>query len=106
MKRRCLALATVLLASGPMSFVRAQEAVRTAPSHPTNLSVEILSDTKGADLSSYIRTMLPPIKARWSSLVTETKQQPSREPDETVISLTISSDGHISAMKLEHSTGS
>jgi len=102
MKRSCFALAIVLLASSLMSSMRAQEAVRTVPA---NLAVEILSDTQGADLSSYIRAMLPSLKTRWSSLVAETKQPPLHQPDETVISLTIAPDGHVSAMKLEHSSG-
>ena len=104
MKRSCFALAIVLACSLSGS-VQAQEAVRVTPSHPTNLSVEILSDTKGADVSPYLRTMLPPLKARWMSLVADAKQPPMREPGETVIGVTIAPDGHVSAMKLEHSTG-
>ncbi len=104
MKRSCLALSIVLLAPTLTHRAHAQEAAPETESHTITLSVDILSDTKGVDLAPYMRATLSAIKNQWQPLVAQAEHQPLRAPDETVISLTIAPDGHISAMKLEHST--
>jgi TonB family protein len=105
MKRSYLALAIVLLAPSLTHSARAQEVAPETASHSITLSVDILSDTMGADLAPYMRTTLSAIKNQWQPLVEQAGQQHLHTPDETVISLTIAPDGHVSAMKLVHSTG-
>ena len=106
MNRLWLALAVVLLARASLtSHANAQLAAPAASSQGFNLSTDILSDTKGADVSPYIRTTLSAIKSHWLPLVAHADQPPLRAPDETAISLTIAPDGHLIQMKMEHSTG-
>ncbi len=106
MNRLWLALAVVLLARASLtSHANAQLAAPAASSQGSNLSTDILSDTKGADVSPYIRTTLSAIKSHWLPLVAHADQPPLRAPDETAISLTIAPDGHLIQMKMEHSTG-
>lgn len=104
MNRSWFALAIVLIAPTLTNLTHAQEAAPATLSPGSNLSVDILSDTKGADLTSYMKTTLTAIKNQWEPLVAQVEHQPLSTADETVISLTIAPDGHVSAMKLEHST--
>jgi hypothetical protein len=85
-----------------MHSAYAQEIPFVAESHATNLSVEILSDTKGADLSPYLKTVVSEVRSHWLALVATPGQQAI--PDETIISLTIAPNGQVSAMHLDHPT--
>ncbi len=68
----------------------------------TNLSAELLSDSKGADLSPYMRSILSDLKTRWRLLAPNAERQSVSPSDETAISFTIASDGKVSATHLDH----
>jgi hypothetical protein len=85
-----------------MHYSSAQETPFVAEMNQTHLGIEFLSDTKGADLSPYMKTVATELKSHWLPPVATPGQQ--AKPDKTVISLTIAPDGKISAMHLDHST--
>jgi TonB family protein len=68
-----------------------------------NLNLDILSDTNGANLSPYIKTLASDLKKHWLPLA-NTANQPPLKQQETAIDITIAPDGHIQAMQLEDST--
>jgi len=102
MKRQWRSLPAALLTSILMHAAHAQLVAPAAPS--TNLSAEVLSDTKGVDLSPYMRSVLSDLKSRWLPLVAEIGHQHFSTPDETAISFTIAPDGKVSSMHLDHPT--
>jgi TonB family protein len=69
-----------------------------------SLGVDLLSDTKGIDMSSYTRTLISDLKKHWTPLATDGPTQPLKSQEETLITLSIAPDGHISAMQIEDST--
>ena len=101
MKLRGSSFAAALFTSILMHMGYAQLA--PPPTPLTNLSVEILSDTKGVDLSPYLKKTLSDLKTHWL-LLAPNGERPSVSPDEPAISFTIASDGKISAMHLDHVT--
>jgi TonB family protein len=67
------------------------------------LGVDVLSDTNGTNLDSYMKVLVSDIRKRWVSVVTQMADQPNTKHEETVISLTIAPDGRVLAMRLESS---
>ena len=102
MRRSWHVFSLTLLMSCLMHSAYAQEIPFVAPSHATNLSVEILSDTKGVDISPYMKTIVSEVRSHWQPPVATPGQQAI--PDETIISLTIAPNGQVSAMHLDHPT--
>jgi TonB family protein len=68
------------------------------------LGVEILSDTEGVDFGPYMRQAIPMIKASLIRLLPEEARTPANLQGATVIRITISADGKISAMHLDESS--
>jgi len=102
MKLRWRSLAAALFTA---MLVHAGNAQLVTPAPPsTNLSVEVLSDTKGADLSPYMRSVFSDLKTRWRLLAPNAERQSVSPSDETAISFTVASDGKVSAMHLDHAT--
>jgi TonB family protein len=81
-----------------------QQLPPATPSHASGLRVEILSDTQGADISPYIRTIVSDIRSHWLPLVAKASVQTPSGADDTIISFSIAPNGQVSAMKMEHST--
>jgi hypothetical protein len=102
MKLRWRSFSVALLTSMLMHTGHAQLITPAAPL--TDLSAELLSDTKGADLSPYMRSVFSDLKTRWLLLAPNAERRPVPPSDETVISFTIASDGKVSAMHLDHAT--
>lgn len=85
--------------------VSSQEIKTNATPNPLPQGVEILSDTRGVDLGPYVRSTLAAIKKNWVPLIPE-KARPGGPLDgETIIRLTMSADGKITAMHLDKSSG-
>lgn len=101
MKLRWRSLSVVLLTSMLMPVGSAQ--LLDTPKPLTNFSVEVLNDTKGVDLTPYMKGVLSELKTRWL-LLAPNAHQSSSPSDEPVISLTIASNGKISAMHLDRAT--
>ena len=95
-------LPIALLASFLVPSIDGQKTAHAAS--PSRVEVELLSDTKGADLSTYLRTVASELKRKWSPSVANHERNSGSEPQQAVISLTIASDGHLSAMHLDQET--
>jgi TonB family protein len=95
--------ALVLCSIMPAYSQEGAPAVMPPPSGLT-VSVEILSDTTGVDLSPYMRILISDLKKHWLPLANAAANHPLIKPQETVIDMTISPDGHILAMRVEDST--
>jgi TonB family protein len=65
------------------------------------LSLDLLSDPDGANISPYVRNLISDLRKHWLPLVTELASRPLPKPQETLISLMIAPDGRVLAMKLE-----
>jgi TonB family protein len=106
MKKLLRFLSISLLAPCLITAAYAQATARALPPHPSDmkLSVELLSDTNGANIDSYMKNLISDLRKHWVPLVTEAAKQPLLKQQETLISFTIGSDGHIVAMQLEDST--
>jgi len=103
MKRPLSFLSIALLASCLIAPTYAQTAANELLPDPSNLrvGVDLLTDTNGINMTSYMKTLISALKERWTPLVTS---QPTKNREETVIDFTIAPDGHIFAMRLEDST--
>lgn len=73
----------------------------SASSAPT---VEVLSDTHGADLSPFIRQAIGLIYKNWTALLPEEAKPPQSKQGESAIRIKILPDGRIGAMWLDSST--
>lgn len=84
----------------------AQQLNQTVPDKEPQLSqgVEILSDTKGADLQPYLKGVLHEIYEQWMPLVPADARPPESQQGMTRIRITINRDGTIAAMRLDGST--
>ncbi len=101
------ALLSVLI-STPLC-IRPASAQSTAAPHSvdpanTQVSVDILSDRGGVDLSPYLQHLVDALNRRWRPLLKEAASTPVSGQQETVIGVTILSDGHLGAMKLVSSS--
>ena len=103
MRRSWHVFTLALLTSCLMHSAHAQEIPFVAEVHATHMGIEILSDTKGTDLSPYLKTVASELKSHWLPPVAAPGQQQAK-PDETLISLTIAPNGQVSAMHLDHPT--
>jgi len=83
----------------------AQETAHALPPQTSGMKLgfELLTDTNGKDIAPYIKELSSGLKKHWLALGTEAEKQPLLKQEETVIDLTIASDGHLSAMRLENS---
>jgi TonB family protein len=86
-------------------LIQPASAQATAHAVPTQspdlkLSVDVLSDTGGVNLAPYVRNLVSDLRKHWSSQATQSNQ-PSPKQQETVLTLTIATNGQLSAMKLE-----
>ena len=80
-------------------------AQKAAPQTPVlKLSVGMLSDTGGVDVSPYMKSMVSDLRKSWFRLAVDTANQPLTKKEETTITFGIAPDGTVSAMKLDDST--
>jgi hypothetical protein len=103
MKKLLCFLSFALLAPCLMTSAYAQTTTPAIPpqSSDLKLGVDLLSDTNGADLGPYMRTLIADLKKHWLPPAAEfTNQTPSKQ-EETLLRFTIAPDGQISAMRLE-----
>ena len=102
MRRSWHVFSLALLMSCLMHSAYAQETPFVAELNQTHMGFEILSDTKGVELSPYLKTVGSDVRSHWHPPVATQGQQ--AKPDETTISLTIAPNGQVSAMHLDHPT--
>src|SRR5882757_9980745 len=97
-----IALLTPFLTTPPHALAKAH----TIPPQPSEmkLSVELLTDTNGANIDLYMRNLISDLRKHWLPLASEAANHPLVKQEETVLSLSIGSDGRILAMQLEGST--
>ena len=81
--------------------VFAQKAAPAVASDGPTVGVEILSDTQGANLNPYMKAMISDLKSRWLSEIRTGRS--ANQAGESIVSLTIDSDGHLSALHLDQS---
>jgi TonB family protein len=68
------------------------------------LSLELLSDTNGANIDPYVKSLISDLTKHWLPLAKEAVSERTKRPEETLIGFTIAPDGQILAMQLEDST--
>ena len=70
--------------------------------------IDLLSDTGGSNMNPYMKNLASTLRKNWLPLATEAANQPlpqnTSKQQETLITFTIASDGHISAMQSESPT--
>ncbi len=64
------------------------------------VSVDVLSDAGGVDLSPYLQHMVDALNRRWQPLLKAAAPGPITGQQETVIDVTILRDGHLRAVRL------
>ena len=96
----CLGCSALLL--GTLAF--AQTSTFPAPVQGANLSLEVLSDTGGANMNPYFEHLTKDLRQHWMPLLTAAEQEHPVKQAETVIDLTILPDGDLAAMRLASST--
>jgi TonB family protein len=86
----------------------ARQAQTKVPQQVENIdpfpTVEVLSDTHGADLNPYIRSAIGLIYKNWTALLPGEVKPPQSKQGESVIRIRILPDGRIGAMWLDSST--
>jgi TonB family protein len=99
-----LSVAALVLCSIMPAY--SQEAAPAVMPPPSGLSVnvDILSDTNGADLGPYMRTLISDLKKHWLAPAGAATNQPLLKQEDTIIDMTIAPDGHLLAMRVEDST--
>ncbi len=98
--RRFFAVALLVLFAA--ISLHGQETV-TPQTDPPRVQVQILTDTKGADLNVYIRTVLIDLKRHWS-VVAARDDKADSEAQKAAIIISIAPDGRLSTMRLEQPT--
>jgi TonB family protein len=99
-------LAVILFASCLITPAHAQATTQKAAPQPPvlKLSIDLLSDTGGVDVSPYVKSMVSDLRKSWLRLAVDTANQPLTKKEETTITFAIAPDGTVSAMKLDGST--
>jgi TonB family protein len=100
MKPSWCALPIALLVSSLPGLARGQEA-----SHANRSQVEILSDTRGVDLSPYMRTAISNLKSHWLASAQKVGHNSAGGAEQAIISFTIEPTGRTTSMVLEHPSG-
>ena len=75
-----------------------------APASQPALRVEILSDTRGADLQPYMRHLTSDLRQHWLALIPRDHLSPAADTAETGIAITITASGHLAEMHLDGAT--
>jgi len=112
MKHVSILLAAMCLACCPLVFAQDTPASTTSEPEPvegkphdkqidqTNLGkqfgpIDILSDTKGVDIHSYLNEMLPKIKTNWYKRIPDSARPPMRKKGKVSIGFRVMKDGEI-----------
>jgi TonB family protein len=66
-----------------------------------NVGVDLLSDTGGANFGPYAKTLISDVKRHWIQLMAERVGPSDMKQQETLIVVTIGSDGRVLAMRLD-----
>jgi TonB family protein len=105
MKKLLPFLSIILLAPCWIKPACAQPSAPAGPpqSPGLNLSMELLTDTDGANVDPYVKNLMSDLKKHWLPLASAANQPPLKQ-QETAIDITIGPGGHIQAMQLEDST--
>jgi TonB family protein len=106
MKRLLRFLSIALLTPCLITPAHAQATAPASWPQSSDLKVglELLTDTNGVNIDSYVKNLISDLKKHWLPLVKEAANQRPTKPEETTIGFTIGSDGSILAMQLEDST--
>lgn len=70
----------------------------------SNVGVDVLSDTNGADISPYMRTVISEVKEHWTPPADQATNHGSRKAAGTVITFSITPEGHVQTMSLMQPT--
>jgi TonB family protein len=99
-------LSLTLLTPFLMPHALAQATAHTSLPQPSDmkLGVELLTDTNGTYIDPYMKNLISDLRKHWLPLAREAANHPLVKQEETVLSLSIGPDGHLSAMQLEGST--
>jgi TonB family protein len=97
-------LAVILFAPCLITPAHAQTTKAASQSPVLKLSIDMLSDTGGVDVSPYMKSMVSDLRKQWLRLAADTANQPLTKKEETTITFGIAPDGTVSAMKLDGST--
>ena len=99
-------LAVILFASCLITAAHAQATAQKAVVQPPvlKLSVDMLSDTGGVNVNSYMKDMISDLRKQWLRLTADTANQPLTKKEETTITFGIAPDGTVSSMALNGST--
>jgi TonB family protein len=94
-------LAVIPLVPCLVQSAPAQATAHTLPAQSPDLKlgVDVLSDTGGANLASYMRNLVSDLKKHWSSPAPP--NPPSLKQQEAILTVTIAPNGQLAAMKLE-----
>jgi TonB family protein len=69
------------------------------------IELEVLNNTQGVDLRSYLQTVEKIIKIKWYNLIPESARPPIMKRGQVVIEFAILKDGKIAGMKLVSGSG-
>jgi TonB family protein len=69
------------------------------------LAIDLFSDTRGVDSGPYVRQLIHTISESWNRLPSQGSEAPVNKDGCTFIRITINTDGTLSAMHLDSSSG-
>src|ERR1700730_16722400 len=106
MQKLLRSLSISLLTPFLLTYAQAQALAPASLPQPSDmkLGVELLTDTNGANMDPYMKTLISDLRKHWLPLAREAANHPLVKQEETILSLSIGPDGHILAMQLEGST--
>jgi TonB family protein len=88
--------------SGPSGAIASSPKDGTTPAIPwAQMSIDVLSDTRGVDFGPYLKHAIQAIRKSWIALLPDEARPPYNLPAETIIRFTINPDGKITAMHLD-----
>jgi TonB family protein len=92
--------AVAIVASSLISQSCGQQVESVAGDAASHVRVDILSDTKGADIGPYMQTVILEVKEHWTPPPAQATRDGSTNPVETVITFSITPEGHVKMMLL------
>jgi hypothetical protein len=101
--------AKAVFGSGSMSagaaIAQAAQAAEAKRGHFANGPLEVLSDTKGVDLGSYLQLVEAHIRSNWHNLIPESERTPLMKKGKVTINFAILKDGTVAGMRLVSTSG-
>jgi len=96
----CLVSGAALLAQTAPNESK-NDSTQEAPQSP---AIDVLSDTKGLDISPYLQSVFKKVKTNWYTLIPESARPPIMEKGKVAIEFAIQRDGSVRGMKLTESS--